>query len=184
MNATATEAKFVQVPAGLLPALRRAVAGGREPVEAVTILRQVGYDTGEAVHAAVLDRAAQSRPGLPADALTADDFWDAASAYFRDAGWGGLAHEQLHPGVGALDLHDWVEASGDGSDGVPPGCHLSTGIFADVLGRLAGGEVAVMEVQAQPGSSRLLFGSHEVLGAVYQGMVDGLSYADAVARLG
>jgi hypothetical protein len=183
MTATAIEAKFVQVPAGLLPSLRRALSQGRQPVEAVTLLRQVGYETGAAVHQAVLDRAGRAAPGVPASAMSPDAFWSAASDFFAELGWGRLSFAPLHPGVGALDLVDWIEAVPDGG-AVPPGCHLSTGMFADVLGRLAGGDVAVMEVPARAGACRLLFGSQETLGMVYQGMVQGQSADDAIARLG
>ena len=38
---TATDTRFVQVPAGLISSLRRALANDRQPLEAVNLLRQV-----------------------------------------------------------------------------------------------------------------------------------------------
>jgi hypothetical protein len=96
-------------------------------------------------------------------------------------GWGRVEHRRLHPGVGALDLVDWIEA---GSDGGPAGCHLSTGFFTDLLGRVAGDGMVVMEVPAEGGRSRLLFGSGETLGAVYQSLAGGASLDNAIAQLG
>lgn len=178
MNATATEAKFVQVPAGLIGSVRRALASDRDPVEAVTLLRQVGYDLGEEVSAGLNGHLAA---GGSVGELDAERFWEGVSDYFRSIGWGSVEHRRLHPGVGALDLVDWIEA---GSDGGPAGCHLSTGFFTDLLGRVAGDGVVVMEVPAEDGRSRLLFGSADTLGAVYQSLASGASLDHAIATLG
>jgi hypothetical protein len=175
---SATETGFVQVPAGMISSMRRALANDRQPVEAVNLLRQVGYEVGEAVHQA-LHQHLGAGEGDP-HALDAERFWSGVSEYFEQLGWGRVEHRQLHPGVGALELIDWIEA---GSDGGPAGCHLSTGFFTDLLGRVAGDGVVVMEVPAEAGRSRLLFGSGETLGAVYQSLADGLSLDVALNRI-
>ncbi|HSU12986.1 hypothetical protein [Longimicrobium sp.] len=176
-TAIATEAKFVQIPAGMISSMRRALASDREPLEAVNLLRQVGYEAGEAVHAAL---AGHLSGGGDAGELDAGRFWQGVSDYFERIGWGRVEHRRLHPGVGALDLVNWLEA---GSDGGPAGCHLSTGFFTDLLGRVAGAGVVVMEVPAEPGRSRLLFGSGDTLGAVYQSLASGASLDEALGRL-
>jgi hypothetical protein len=178
MNATATDARFVQVPAGLISSMRRALANDRQPMEAVNLLRQVGYEVGEAVSLSLTGHlgAAGGDPGE----LDADAFWGGVSDYFEGLGWGRVEHRRLHPGVGALDLVDWIEA---GSDGGPAGCHVSTGFFTDLLGRVAGAGVVVMEVPAEQGRSRLLFGSGETLGDVYQSLSTGATLEDALRRL-
>jgi hypothetical protein len=177
-TATATEAKFVQIPAGMISSMRRALASDREPLEAVNLLRQVGYEVGEQVHAALHQRLGAD--GGDPHELDADRFWQGVSDYFEGIGWGRVEHRRLHPGVGALDLVDWLEA---GSDGGPAGCHLSTGFFTDLLGRVAGAGVVVMEVPAEPGRSRLLFGSGETLGEVYSALASGASLDEALGRL-
>jgi hypothetical protein len=177
MNATATDARFVQVPAGFISSLRRALATDRQPLEAVNLLRQVGYEVGEAVSQSLAGRLGD---GGDAAQLDVDHFWSGVSDYFQELGWGRVEHRRLHPGVGALDLVDWLEA---GSDGGPAGCHVSTGFFTDLLGRVAGAGVVVMEVPAEPGRSRLLFGSGETLGDVYQHLAAGASLDEALARL-
>ena len=171
---TATDARFVQVPAGFISSLRRALATDRQPLEAVNLLRQVGYEVGEAVSESLTARLGD------AGEVDVDRFWSGVSDYFQELGWGRVEHRRLHPGVGALDLVDWLEA---GSDGGPAGCHVSTGFFTDLLGRVAGAGVVVMEVPAEPGRSRLLFGSGETLGEVYQSLATGASLDDALARL-
>jgi len=178
-TAMATDAKFVQVPAELISSVRRALVRDRDPLEAVTLLRQVGYDVGDRVYQGLADRLAQR--GAGAGELDADSFWRAVSEYFQALGWGSVEHRRLHPGVGALDLVDWLEA---GSDGGPAGCHLSTGFFTDLLGRVAGEGVVVMEVPSDSGGSRLLFGSGDTLGEVYQSLAGGASLDAALARLG
>jgi hypothetical protein len=172
---TETQARFVQVPAGLISSLRRALANDRQPLEAVNLLRQVGYEVGEAVHQALAGHL-----GGDAGEQDADAFWSGVSDYFQAIGWGRVEHRRLHPGVGALDLVDWIEA---GSDGGPAGCHLSTGFFTDLLGRVAGDGVVVMEVPAEAGRSRLLFGSGETMGAVYQSLAGGATLDEALGRL-
>ena len=175
---TATDSRFVQVPAGLISSLRRALANDRQPLEAVNLLRQVGYEVGEAMHQALSDHLAAA--GGDARELDADAFWQGVSGYFQSIGWGSVEHRVLHPGVGALDLVDWIEA---GSDGGPQGCHLSTGFFTDLLGRVAGEGVVVMEVPAEAGRSRLLFGNGDTLAAVYQSLAGGATLDEALGRL-
>lgn len=186
MNATLTAAHTVRFPAAFLPALRRTLAQGRSPVEAATLLRQLGYDAGAGFYAALEERIAWQRPGATLGTLPDGEFWPEFSAFWEDAGWGTVRHEQLHPGVGALECEGWAEvaAAREAGDAY---CHLTTGIFADVLGRLAGGEVAVMEVECEAAGGdrcRFLFGGAAALGAVYEGMTQGLGAGDAVARLG
>lgn len=181
MNATAVDARFVQVPAELLSSVRRALARDREPLESVTLLREVGFELGEAVHGALCDAVSAAHGGADPQSLEPDAFWEAASGYFTDLGWGRVEHRRLHPGVGAVDLLGWIE---NGADGGPPGCHVSTGIFTDLLGRLAGGPVVVMEVPVGEGRTRLLFGGQETIGRVYEAIAGGASHEEAVARLG
>jgi hypothetical protein len=181
MNATASDAKFVQVPAELISSVRRALAGDREPLEAVNLLRQVGYDVGAAVSAGLGDHLRAGNGGADPLSLEPERFWAGVSDYFERLGWGRVEHRRLHPGVGALDLVGWLER---GSDGGPAGCHLSTGFFTDLLGRVAGDGVVVLEVPAGPDRSRLLFGTGETLNALYGHLAAGASLDDALARLG
>jgi hypothetical protein len=181
MNAIATD-RFLQVPAQLLSSVRRALAGDRDPLEAVTLLREVGYDVGQSVFGAMCDHVSRENGGAEALSVDVERFWESASGYFEELGWGRVEHSRPHPGLGALDLVDWME---QGSDGGPAGCHVSTGLFTDLLVRLAeGAPVVVMEVPAAGGHTRLLFGNEETLGAVYAAIQGGASPDEAVARLG
>lgn len=179
MHATATA--FVHVPAELLSSVRRALTNDRPPMEAVNLLREVGFELGSAVDEAMRAHVAEANGGAEIDSLDPETFWRSAAGFFEGLGWGRVEHERLHPGVGALDLVDWLESSAGGG---PPGAHISTGIFTDLLGRLAGAPVVVMEVPSGPGRTRLLFGSGETLGTVYQALSGGATLDDALARLG
>jgi hypothetical protein len=179
MHATATS--FVHVPAELLSSVRRALTNDRPPMEAVTLLREVGFELGSAVDEAMRAHVTETAGSGAAETLDPDRFWRSASEFFEGLGWGRVEHTRLHPGVGALDLVDWMES---GAGGGPPGAHVSTGIFTDLLGKLAGAPVVVMEVPSGPGRTRLLFGSGETLGAVYQSLAGGATLDDALARLG
>ncbi len=182
MNATATSARFLQVPSALLSSVRAFVVGDREPADAVTALREIGYELGEEVYGALEERMTRDFAGAPWSRLDPAEFWRAASGFFHDRGWGTLTFRDLHPAVGELELADWVEGE---SGGGPRGCHLSVGLFSALLERLAGGGVAVMEVPgAAPGRTRLLFARGDVLGSVYESLRTGASADDAVAALG
>jgi hypothetical protein len=175
-----TTARFVHVPAELFSTVRRALVRDREPMEAVTLLREVGFELGGAVDSGLRQHVAGGT-GTDPYALDPDRFWESASGYFEELGWGRLEHQRVHPGVGALDLVEWIE---NGADGGPQGSHISTGIFTDLLGRIAGGAVVVMEVPMDSGRTRLLFGAGETLGAVYQSLSGGASLDQALASLG
>ena len=66
-----------------------------------------------------------------------------------------------------------------------PGCHLTTGMFADFFGRLAGTPLAVMEVECRSMGTqrcRFLIGGAEVMQQVYDQMAEGVSYEEAASR--
>ena len=182
MNATAAPARFLQVPAGLLATVRRFVVGDREPMDAVNVLRQIGYELGDEVYGALRERLARDYAGTEWGALDPTEFWRAAAGFFADRGWGTLSFRDLHPAVGVIELTGWVESEAGGG---PRGAHLSTGLFSALLERLAGAGVAVMEVPSGSADrTRLVFARGDVLGQVYEHVRGGASVEEAVARLG
>ena len=84
--------------------------------------------------------------------------------------------------VATLDSSDWGEC--DPNLGAQqPSCHLTTGMFADLFGRLAGAPVAVLEVECRSAGHqrcRFLVGSPDVMDAVYDEMGRGADYDAAV----
>lgn len=174
---------MVGLPAAALPDLHRALASGRSAEEAAAVARQIGFATGPAVHRALGERLSFAGT-RSVDALAADEFWTRLSEFFSSGGWGRLAFERLHTGVGALLGEDWIEAEGR-SEG-QPACHITTGLLADLLSRVAGSDLAVMEVECRAtgdGTCRFLVGSPEALSEVYARIRAGSDYTEALADL-
>ena len=166
---------LVHLPTATLAALHEVL----EP----DLAREVGFQSGEAFLAALEERLG-ARAGGAAD-LPAANFWTRLSAFFAEAGWGPLDAERLHPAILSLSSARWAEAEGRSSG--HPACHLTTGILADVLSRVARADLAVMEVEcraAGDGLCRFLIGNPDALDRVYHGLQDGLPYRDAVAAVG
>jgi hypothetical protein len=88
--------------------------------------------------------------------------------------------------IGALTAADWAEA--DPSEArAEPGCHFSTGFFGELLSRVAGRPVGVMEVECRSKGDpacRFIFGAPPVMERLHDGLVSGLSLEDALGRLG
>lgn len=184
MNQTNARAPLLQLPAGTLIALHRVLAEDRSPADAALLLRRIGFEAGESFTSAFeawLERQGQAG-GL--EEMPSEEFWRRFSDFFEELGWGRLQHEPLHPGVAALSCSDWAEAAeGDGSAG---GCSLTTGILVDLLSRVAGTDLAVMEVECGSRGEdrcRFLFGSEAALAGVYEEMREGRSPEQALSTL-
>jgi len=82
----------------------------------------------------------------------------------------------------AVDSEDWAES--DPAATTPgPACHVTAGVLAGMLGRLAGEYVAVMEIECRSRGDercRFLAGSAETLQAVYEGVSDGRDYRNVL----
>lgn len=165
-----------------LATLRAALLRDAGPASA-SYLQEAGYAGGEAVFTSFRRWLAAQGHGEPEE-LELQEFELRASEYFRDAGWGSLTIAPLGQNLGALDSSDWGEA--DPASGLDtPGCHLSTGMFADFFGRLADSPLAVLEVECRSmghDRCRFLLGSVEVMEHVYDAMGRGESYESAVEQ--
>ena len=138
-----------------LATLRAALLRDGGPAAAV-YLQEAGYAGGDALWEA-FRRWLSTRSEIIAEDLDVSTFEQRASEFFRDAGWGTLAIGTIHDAVATLDSSDWGEADPE-SKLDQPACHLTTGMFADLFGRLAGAPVAVLEVECRStGASRCRF---------------------------
>lgn len=185
MTDSSPSGSMLKVPSTALAAVHRVARQGRSPADAATLVREMGYASGEGFLSAFGDWLEHHRqePGADPATLGAEEFWHHLSAFFRSMGWGRLQFEQLHAGVGSLASSDWAEADAAGT-GRQPACHFSTGMFADLLGRLVDADMAVMEVACRSrgdGSCRFLLGGAEALEQVFHGMREGRD-ATEVAR--
>ncbi len=144
-------------------------------------LQEAGYAGGGALFEAFRSWLAV-RGATEPETLSLVDFQEHAADFFRECGWGSLVVGELHETVATLDSPDWGESS-PGAGLAHPGCHLSSGMFADFFGRLSAAPLAVMEVECRSAGGdrcRFLLGSTDVIQAVYDGMSAGTAYDEAV----
>jgi hypothetical protein len=131
-------------------------------LEALTrILREAQDEPGRSLSASALQRVgfaageglfrefASGIPGKDPAALAGDRFWEVLARFFERRGWGRISQSRIHPGMGLLTAWDWAESrsaeGGHGGEG-SHGCPISTGVLARVLGEVAQGPVAVLQV--------------------------------------
>src|SRR5262245_60732364 len=115
--------------------------------QAATYLQEAGFAGGEELYTEFVAWLTRTRGVDQPGTLDMRFLTEALREFFVDAGWGSLEVTPLHPAVLAFDAPDWAEAAVDG--GEFPSCHLTCGLLADFLGRVADGVVAVMEVECR-----------------------------------
>jgi predicted hydrocarbon binding protein len=171
----------IRLPVASLGALRRALSEAVGADAAAAALQKAGYAAGDAVF--------QHLANTSGDAEVADlpltEYFRQLGQIFRQLGWGELHHEAVHVGIGALETTDWFE-SHTVSGAERPSCFFTTGLLANLLGRTAGADVAVLQTECRSRGDdrcRFLFGSREALAAVYQHLVDGESVDASLAAL-
>jgi len=168
----------VKLPAGGLVELRRAIEASVD--DPVRCLRETGRRLAGEAEARIISSA-----GTPLPALSIASFWSAVSRYFEGAGWGRIEHEPVNEGVGVIMAHDWAESDPEESR-AGPGCHISTGLLAELLTRAAGQPVAVMEVDCRShgdAACRFLFGSPTTLLVLHRKLAEESSLEDALAAI-
>ena len=168
----------ILLPADSIIALRRSLVRAVGAEAASRALQEAGHAAGDAL----FDRLGTQSDGDIADTPTAT-FWDRLAALARELGWGLLEHEAPHPGVGALTARDWFEVDDTAAH---PTAAFTTGVIANLLGRAADGDVAVLQVGGPDGPRcvRFLFGAPDVLERLYSDMRQGSDLDASLAALG
>jgi uncharacterized protein len=179
MAPTSNRQPELAMPIAALTALRHALAASMGSAAAAEALRSAGHAAGDAFYSTLTS-------GDAVDTLPARQFWQRFALLFSSRGWGQFRHEEAHPGVGSLAARDWVEASADPTS-EQPSCHFTTGVLANLLGRVAGGDVAVLEVECRSRGDdrcRFIFGGSDAVFAVYRQLAEGEAPDTALARIG
>jgi predicted hydrocarbon binding protein len=144
--------------------------------QAAMHLQNAGYAGGATLFEAFSQWLLARGHGAP-ESQPATLFGQRATQFFGELGWGSVGEA-----VATVDSADWAEA--DSSSALEfPGCYLTTGLFADFFGRLAGSPLAVMEVECRSMGAercRFLLASAEVMQHVYDAMGNGVTYDEAV----
>jgi predicted hydrocarbon binding protein len=180
------------LPVASLAALRRELAATAGGDAAAKALQSAGNAAGDSFFRSLAHGAAAS---VSDDAATAAreslarldqvTFWRRFVELFASRGWGHLAMTPMHPGVGALDAADWVEADPD-AGGARPACFFTTGLLANLLGRVAGEDVAVLEVECRSRGDercRFLFGGPIALDELFQHIRSGRGVDESLEQL-
>jgi predicted hydrocarbon binding protein len=153
------------LPVASLAAIRQSLNQEAGPDAAANALRAAGYAAGDALFTTLTQPFGE---GDGIGDVSAGVFWRRLSQLFSTRGWGTLNHSQAHPGVGALETTNWVEAVPGSAP--RPACFFTTGLLANLLGRSAGENVAVLEVECRSTGDercRFLFGAPETLESLY-----------------
>ncbi len=151
------------------------------PDAAISVLQESGYAAGEGVYAALSAWLGTHAGTEHPEELDATLFAGALSDFFQASGWGSLTITPVGGAALALDSPDWIEAE-PGSAQMPM-CFFSSGMLSDLIGRVSGEQVAVMEVECRSkGDSicRFLSASPATLQEVYDKMAAGMSYVEAL----
>jgi predicted hydrocarbon binding protein len=177
-------APLLRISAAVLPALHRAIGEGRDAAEAARLARQFGFESGSAFYEALAQWSADEA-GAALDDLAPERFWEMVATFFSTLGWGEMSFKRLHPGLAVLQSHDWAESQPDGAARYPS-CHVTTGILAELLRRVAGTDLAVLEVGCHSQGDelcRFVIGGAETLEEVYQQIRNGASLEKAIEQL-
>ena len=177
---TERQREMLTVTRASLLSLRAALLRSGDMQAAVT-LQEAGYAGGTALFESFRNWLAE-RSHIAVEELDVDAFQHRASEYFSETGWGTLHVGTIDEIVATLDSPDWGECDSE-LGAQQPACHLTTGMFADLFGRLAGAPVAVLEVECRSAGHqrcRFLVGSPDVMDAIYDEMGRGTDYEAAV----
>lgn len=180
MESSASSYREIALPASVLKALRRGLAEEAGSLPAIHVLHAAGYRSGaEAV------TAFRKTPGEDLGALPEDAFWSRLALFLRERGWGTAVRSDPHPGVGLLASEDWAESAGEEHD-AEASCSFTTGFLSGLLTRVAGGPIAVLEVECRgrgDGRCAFAFGSEAAIHELYGNLMESTDLNTALARL-
>jgi predicted hydrocarbon binding protein len=173
-----TAVRDLAIPVTALTHLRQALRKEVGALEATHTLHDAGFAAG----GSLFEQFVGMTKTAPAS-LDPSRFWETLSRFFESRGWGRISQERIHPGLGVIRAREWAECDPAG-DETQPGCAFTAGVLAHLLGRVAEGPVAVLEVACGSRGDEaceFLFGSEGVIHEVYGHLLNGRSL-DSVLR--
>lgn len=180
MAAEQHSVREMALPKTVLVTLRHSLRGEAGPLPTVHALHAAGYEAGEAMASPLL----ASLNDAPEE-VTRDEFWSRFRDFWSRRGWGELEHRAPHPGVGLLVSSDWAEAGDDARES-QPSCAFTSGLLASILGRVADGPIAVLEIRCRSRGDEdcaFAFGSETTVHDLYGALLEGAGFDDALASL-
>lgn len=170
----------IAVPVSIFDSLRKELGEEAGTLQVVHALHHAGYEAGLAAASSVHQDA-----GGDSFSLSESGFWTNLSEYFSRRGWGTLIHDPKHAAVGLLRSSDWAEASPAEID-EDASCSFSAGFLSGLLSQLAGGPVAVLEIECRTrggDSCDFAFGSETAIHELYGKLLDGSDLESALQAL-
>ena len=171
----------VTVPASTLAHLVQAIDEESGSGTATAVLQRAGFESGSAFF-----RELEHDAGEELAALPEARFWELLAAFFDVRGWGRITQVRVHPALGMLHSSDWGESDGATDASASRGCAFSSGFFAHIFGRVAGGAIGVLEVGCRSrGDAECTFvlGPESAVDQLHGMMVDGLDIESALSGL-
>ncbi|MEE8135177.1 MAG: V4R domain-containing protein [Gemmatimonadales bacterium] len=144
-------------------------------------LQEIGCASGEEIYESFGRWLPEFAGVSSTEDLDAGTLEEVLSEFFGGLGWGGVTIERLGSNGLSISSEDWAEADpAEGSE--YPSCYFSSGLFADFLTRMAGGNaISIMEVECRSrGDQRCRFfaGAPSTLDAVYNALAEGRDYRE------
>jgi hypothetical protein len=149
-------------------------------------LQEAGFAGGEALYTAFTAWLGSHHNVARPAGLDIRHLGEVLSLFFQEYGLGAISMTPLSPAVMAIDSGDWWEADPSATSAFPA-CHLSSGLIADFLSRVAETPLGLLEVECRSrgdAQCRFLAGSPETLQLVYGRMAEGAGYLDALGTAG
>jgi hypothetical protein len=178
MDAPAKAPREIAVPISIFSSLHNALEKEAGALPTIHALQHAGYEAGTAAAASFAGAGDVTGMGQSA-------FWAKLTDFFSRRGWGTLDQSGEHRAISLLSSADWAEASLDAVDS-DSSCYFSAGFLSGLLSELAGGPVAVLEVDCRArGADRccFAFGSEVAIHDLYGHLLDGSDLDDALAAL-
>lgn len=187
MNTTSPRPAELAIPVSSLTALRQALADEVGDDAAARALQIAGVAAGHAFFETLVHAGS---PGSRRDEIdpatwTESTFWRLLVDLFERRGWGRIRNGQAHAGLGTIDAFEWVEANPD-TGALRPSCFFTAGLLANLLGRVVGDDVAVLEVACRSRGDehcRFLYGSPETLDVVFSHVRNGADVDETIRTL-
>ncbi len=178
MDAPATMPREIAVPVSIFGSLRSELEKEAGALPTIHALHHAGYEAGAAAAASFAVGGDVANMGQSA-------FWARLSEFFSHRGWGTLEQSGEHAGIALLSSPDWAEASPDAGDS-EASCCFSTGFLSGLLSELAGGPLAVLEVDCRARGDEqccFAFGSEVAIHDLDGHLLDGTDLEGALAAL-
>jgi predicted hydrocarbon binding protein len=142
-------------------------------------LQEIGCAAGEEVYESFSNWLPEFAGVDSTDELDSEALEEVLTEFFTQLGWGGVTIERLGTSGLSISSSDWAEADpNEGSE--YPSCYFSSGLFADFLTRMAGGNaISIMEVECRSRGDekcRFFAGAPSTLDSVYIALAEGSYY--------